>query len=280
MTYAVLSAELFKLRKRPAVWVVGGLWIVLGLMFGYLFPYLGSQGSGGGFGPEAGRSPAELLASTQPADLVPTAISGLPMFGGAFALILGVLISGSEYGWGTVKTILAQRPSRTAVLASKLVVAIGISLALVLTEFVADSIAAWMIATIKSAPVHWPPAADLAQGAGVGWLIVVTWCLGGLLLGILLRGTALPVGLGLIWALVVENLIRGFASLLGFIDVVQKWLPGTNGGSAVAALGVPTRGNPGVSDAVSGTHAGVVLAAYVALFCAVSLIVFRRRDVT
>jgi ABC-type transport system involved in multi-copper enzyme maturation permease subunit len=280
MTYAVLSAELFKLRKRPAVWVVAGLWILLGLMFGYLFPYLGSQGSGGGFGPDGGQSPAELLASTLPADLVPTLTSGLPMFGGAFALILGVLISGSEYGWGTVKTILAQGPSRTTVLAGKIVVAVGISLALVLTEFVTDSIAAWLVATVKSAPAHWPPVAELARGVGVGWLIVVTWCLGGLMLGTLLRGTALPVGLGLIWALVVENLIRGFASLLGFMDFIQKWLPGTNGGSAVAALGASTRGNPGVSDAVSGTHAGAVLVAYVALFCAVALIVFRRRDVT
>jgi ABC-2 type transport system permease protein len=280
MTYAVLSAELFKLRKRPAVWVVAGLWILLGLMFGYLFPYLGSQGSGGGFGPDGGQSPAALLASTLPADLVPTLTSGLPMFGGAFALILGVLISGSEYGWGTVKTILAQGPSRTTVLAGKIVVAVGISLALVLTEFVTDSIAAWLVATVKSAPAHWPPVAELARGAGVGWLIVVTWCLGGLMLGTLLRGTALPVGLGLIWALVVENLIRGFASLLGFMDFIQKWLPGTNGGSAVAALGASTRGNPGVSDAVSGTHAGAVLVAYVALFCAVALIVFRRRDVT
>jgi ABC-2 type transport system permease protein len=279
MTYGVLSAELFKLRKRPAVWVIAGLWILLGLVFGYLFPYLGSQGSGGGFGPDSGQSPASLLAGTLPADLVPTALSGLPMFGAAFALILGVLITGSEYGWGTVKTILAQRPSRTAVLTSKVLVAVGVSLALVLTGLAADSIAAWSIATIKSAPAHWPSVAEVARGAGTGWLIITTWCLGGLMLGTLLRGLALPVGLGLIWTLVVENLVRGFASMLGFIDFIQKWLPGTNGGSAVAALGVSARGNPGVSDAVSGTHAGAVLAVYVALFCAVTMIVFRRRDV-
>lgn len=34
------------------------------------------------------------------------------------------------------------------------------------------------------------------------------WCLFGIALGTLIRGSALAIGLGLVWALVVENLMR------------------------------------------------------------------------
>ena len=44
------------------------------------------------------------------------------------------------------------------------------------------------------------------------------WARGRVLLGSLTRGPALAVGLGLVWALVVENLLRGVADLLGPLE--------------------------------------------------------------
>jgi hypothetical protein len=39
--WASASAELLKLRKRPAIWVLAGVWLALLTFFGYLLPYLG-----------------------------------------------------------------------------------------------------------------------------------------------------------------------------------------------------------------------------------------------
>ena len=58
------------------------------------------------------------------------------------------------------------------------------------------------------------------------------WALVGFLLGTLARGPALSVGLGLVWALVVENLLRGVGALLGPVEAFTKILPGTGGGLA------------------------------------------------
>ena len=103
------------------MWLVAVVWLVLGLVFGYLFPYLSYRGAPTGPAAGAGAASAEqVLAEALPANLVPTAIQGFPVFAGALALLLGVLSAGSEYGWGTWETILAQGPGRLAVLAGKL----------------------------------------------------------------------------------------------------------------------------------------------------------------
>ena len=42
-----LTAELLKLRRRPAIWLTAGVCLTLSLVFGYLFPlFLGSREEG------------------------------------------------------------------------------------------------------------------------------------------------------------------------------------------------------------------------------------------
>jgi hypothetical protein len=110
------------------------------------------------------------------------------------------------------------------------------------------------------------------------------WMFAGALLGTLTRGPALAVGLGLVWALVVENLLRGVASLLGPLRLVTDWLPGTGAGSVAGAIGAlpqnDPNGTPGVQTILSGASASWLLVAYVAVFLALSLGLTVRRDVT
>jgi ABC-2 type transport system permease protein len=282
---ASFAAELLKVGRRPAMWLVAVVWLVLSLVFGYLFPYLSYRGAPTGPAAGAGAASAEqVLAEALPANLVPTAIQGFPVFAGALALLLGVLSAGSEYGWGTWKTILAQGPGRLAVLAGKLG-ALGLVLLLVvLATFAVAAPASWLVAWVESQPLRWPPLAELAQGLAAGWLVVAMWGWAGMFLGILVRGTSLAIGLGLVWTLAVENLARGFASLLAAIDTLQRWLPGTNAGSLAAAVGVPVQGapggTPGVTATVDGTRATLVLATYLVAFTAVAAVLLQRRDVT
>ena len=103
-----VRAELFKLRKRPAAWVLLAAAAVLNQIFSYLVPYLSYRaGDAQSFGGNI--PPQEVLASTMPDQLVINTIGGFPVFAGALALVLGALMFGGEYGWGTVKTMLSQR---------------------------------------------------------------------------------------------------------------------------------------------------------------------------
>ena len=100
-------------------------------------------------------------------------------------------------------------------------------------------------------------------------------------LGTLTRGPALSVGLGLVWTLVVENLLRGAANLLDALTVVTDRLPGTAAGSLAGALGAAAEGpdaTPGVLTVLSGPVAVVLTAAYLVAFLVAAVVLVRRRD--
>jgi ABC-2 type transport system permease protein len=281
MTASVV-AELMKLAKRPAIWTVVGVWMTLSLLFGYIFPYVNYRGTP--TGPTADPSLGErVLSEALPAALVPAAIQGFPLFGGALALLVGVLATGAEYGWDTMKVLLTSGPRRLAVLTGKFFALTVVMLLVVLATFVVDGAASLLVASITDKPMQWPPLADLLTGIGAGWLIVSMWCLAGAFLGILVRGTALGVGIGLVWALAVENVLRIFAPIVEGVDVVQRFLPGTNAGALAAALGVPVQGQPGgtpgVTAGLGGMSATLILVAYVVVFVAIAAVLIYRRDV-
>jgi ABC-2 type transport system permease protein len=279
---ASFLAELLKLRKRPATWVIAAVWLTLSVVFGYAFPYLSYRGSFSG--PVGSPQPAEsVLAEALPENLVPSAIQGFPLFAGALALILGAVATGSEYGWGTLKTVLTQGPRRLAVFGGKALALGLVVLGVVLATFAVDAAASGVVASVTSRPMRWPPPTDLLQGVVGGWLIVGMWCCAGMFLGILARGTTVAIGVGLVWVLAVENLVRIFAAILDPLDVLQRWMPGTNAGALAAALGVPVQGQPGgtpgVTDVVGGMPAALVLVAYLVMFAAASAVLIHR-DVT
>jgi ABC-2 type transport system permease protein len=275
-------AEMLKLVRWPAMWVLGAVLLVLAQVFGYLIPYVGYRG-GGGSGFAAGLTAEQLLTDVLPGHLVPNTLGGFPVFAGAIALTMGAIVAGSEYGWGTLKTILTQGPGRRSVLAGKLLAIVTASLALAVGVFALNALWSWVIAATEDRPANWPTGVQLVTGVGAGWLVLGTWSLVGAFLGVLFRSTSLAVGLGLVWALAVENLVRGFAGVIGFLDALQKGLPGTNAGSLVASLGAPTLdqpgGTPGVTAVMSGPWAAAVLMAYVVGLIVVSGIVVRRQDV-
>ncbi len=277
---ASLSAELLKLRKRPAIWAVGAVFVALS-GFAYVFPYL-SYRRGDALG--GTRTGAELLDAALPASLVPSALSAWPLLGGAVALVAGVLVAGSEYSWDTLKTVLAQRPGRLAVLAGKAAAAAMLTAIAVLAAVAVDASASLLIAAAEHRAVHWPSPGVVARDVAAGWLIVTMWCVVGMFLGILLRGNALAVGVGVVWMLIVEQMIRAWAApTVTAVDVLSHYLPGTNAGAVVAALGEPTeqqgRGNPGVTDVVGGTQAVLMVAGYVVALLAAAGAALRRRDV-
>ncbi len=254
--------------------------VILNLIFSYLIPYLSYAG---GNDLDAGKTPADLLASTLPPQLIGNLLSGFPVFAGALALVFGALVTGGEYGWGTVKTQLTQRPSRGAVLGGQL-------LALTVATLAAVARPAGLRRLGRGGPspsshsraLAFPSLGVVLQGIGAGWLILLMWALLGAALGVLLRGVALPIGLGVVWVLGIENLVSGMASsVLSALQPLRDVLPGVNAGSLVTAV-MPARvldAPPGVNSSVAEGRALVTLACYVIACTAAAFVVVRRRDV-
>lgn len=270
--YASVRVEFTKLRRRPAVWVIGVIWLTLAVVFGYVIPYLLFRGEVKG---------AEL-AGALPESVVENAIQGFPYFGLALALILGVLVTASEYGWGTVGTMLVQGPGRCALLAGKFV-ATGLILGVfVVAVFAIDAMSALGIAALEGAPSNWPSFGEVAGGAAAGWLILAVGASLGAMLGIVLRATGIAIGFGLVYVTVVEALIGGFAGQSETIHDLATTLPGVNAGSLASGFGpsISEAGTPGMFEVVSPEQGAIVLAVYLLFFVGLATVAFRHRDVS
>ncbi|WP_127131607.1 ABC transporter permease [Georgenia sp. SYP-B2076] len=275
-------AELRRLWRWPTTWVLVGVWTILNLLFAYVFPYIGYRGGGG---PDAagGLPPEALLAGLLPAAVPGTLVQGMPMFGGAIVMILGALAIGSGYSWGTWKTVLAQGPGRVAAFGGTLVALAVAVVGVVLLTTAADLAAAGVIAAVEDASTAPPAVGDLARSVGGGLLVLGMWAAGGVLVGALAKGPALAAGLGLVWALVIENLLRGVSGLIDGMPAVTDRLPGSAAGSLAGALGAEgmgAGGAPGVLDVLGGPAAAWTLAAYLMVFAGAALALLRRRDLT
>jgi ABC-type transport system involved in multi-copper enzyme maturation permease subunit len=278
----VVRAQLFSLVRRPAAWTVLAAAVVLSGVFGYLIPYLSYRSAEPGA--LDGAPPEALLASVGTDQVVANALGGLPVFAGALALVLGALVVGGEYAAGTVKTLLTQRPSRGAAITGQLVslvLAVGVG---VLVLFMMGGLASTAIALAEGQQVQLPGPVDLLAGYAVGVLILTMWASVGATLAVLLRGVALPIGLGVVWVLGVENLVSAMAeNVLTALRPLRDLLPGVNSGSlADAVMPQLPRGiepPPGINTSVAEGRALVTLLCIVA-FCAVlSWWTWRRRDV-
>ena len=275
---ACTRAEFARLRKWPASWIVLGTWIALNLVFAYLFNYL-AYTSGSSSRMSNGQPREVLLQLMLPAAVPEVFTQGMAMFGGALMLVLGALVVGSGYGWGSWKTVFTQGPSRRAVVGGTVVSLMSVVVGLVGAAFVVDTGVAAMIGAAEHRTPTLPTAAHTLLGLATGVVILGMWTLAGALIAAIARGPALAVGLGLVWVLVVENLLRGVASIFSPVRALTDHLPGTAAGSAAGAMRtVGGTATPGVLDILSRPASFVVLAVYIAVFACGTVALMVRRD--
>ncbi|MGW3657549.1 ABC transporter permease [Streptomyces sp. NPDC005151] len=278
----VFRAELLATRKRPGAWVVGGAWAGLAVAFGMVVPYIvwlairnrpvGSAGD-----------PEQLIGGVLPDKFLSGTVDLYPMFGSALMLILGAVLVGGEYRWGTWGTLLVQGPGRSSAVLGKAMAAAVAVLCVTVLVLAASAGASGLVAALTGRPAHWPDAATLLGGIGAVWLISMAAASLGIFLSILLRGTGAAIGVGLLWLLALENLVSGLAGTLPALKWVQRLLIGPSAGSLATALdpsGKPSTSIPGVVSVSGPLSASLVLAAYVVVCLGLSCLFVNRRDVT
>ncbi|UTM39323.1 hypothetical protein MX572_11610 [Rhodococcus pyridinivorans] len=166
------------------------------------------------------------------------------------------------------------RPTIGALLALAVIVAAMVVVTAVLCTVVSVS-----LATIETQPLTMPSAGALLRSAGAAYLMFMMWGTIGFALGSYARSAALSVGLGLVWTVVVENLLRGVGSALQLVEDVTAFLSGTAAGSFVGAVTGGGEGTPEVVDVISGPRALITVAAYIAVAVVATGILVRGRDV-
>ena len=272
----IIKAEWRKLAWRPANLVaIGGLLAVVALIYsvGYI-EYTWPAAS------QAARA-ALLKQGLYPGGLVKNLMNGVMPLGAAMTLVLGGLATGSEYGWGTFKTVLTQGPGRIQTWVAKMAAtALGVAVLTVLF-YAAGAIASLIVAGVDGHSIAWPATIDIARALGATWLILYCFGLLGMALGFVFRQAAPAVGIGLVYFVVVETILTRF--ITGFHGGDYKWiakgLSGANATALVQSFGQIVVDPRAPAPVVGGTHAVLTLAAYAVAFALVSATLLHRRDV-
>ena len=271
---ATIKAEWRKNRFRPAFLVSSGIIAAITVLVFALNWYQALH-------PTAGdRFPVNIL-TLYPDQFVNNIMgAGFPL-GAAITIVLGALYTGSEFSWGTLKTMFTQRPGRLTVWAGRLVVFtawMGI-MTIVLFAFGAANSA--VVASFQGHVITWPAAGDIAKGFGAIWLIFAVNGAIGLALGVLIRQSAAALGAGLIYVLAFEIIA------VRFIDSINsgayKWIGNlfvNQNATALAQSFTSSVFGRTVAPPVSAEHAVLVLVAYGVGLMVVAAGLLKLRDVT
>ncbi len=204
--------------------------------------------------------------------------------GGVMAIILTASLIGSEYGWGTIRTLLPRARSREAFLAAKVVTALSFVAVTVALGFAVAFGASALITMLEDLPSGLGPDGverTFAAVARTGYVIVPYVALT-IMITVGTRSMAAGIGIGLA-VFFLEGLIFSLLALAG------GWferLPGAFISRNVEAI---LRENAeGLSQPFSATTSPMppvwrsvtVLALYTLVFAGLAFRWFRRRDIT
>jgi len=260
--FNVVKAEMRKLR-RPTLFfgTMGAALFFTGLITSFIYLMIDSPRGNGDRGRTIGREVLQLASGS---------VNGFASVGGflgIIALCVFAAQTAQEYTYGTLRNLLVRQPGRMKILIGKLISMMIFALIMI------------SIAAIVSVAISYV----LAPGAKVNtdlWLTsagyqaifttfvnvtvsVTAFGIVGMVLGLLLRSPISAISLGVLWLLIVENLLIAVKSSL------QSWLPG-------AQLDAIASG--GTLD-LTYKHALTVGGIYVAVGATIASILFVRRDV-
>ena len=207
--------------------------------------------------------------------------AGYPL-GAAIAIVLGGVFAGSEYSWGTMKTMFTQGPGRLTTAGGRVVIFAALMAIMTLVMFVVGAASSAVIALFQGHSITaWPAPFDLAKGLGAVWLVFAVNGSIGIALGILLRNSAAALGIGLTYVLAVEFLAVRFIDTInnGAYHWIGNLFAGQNSTSLLQYFTSPAF-PPSGSPAIGAEQTVLVLLAYFAGLVVVAAGAMRLRDVT
>lgn len=172
-----------------------------------------------------------------------------------------------EYTYGTLRNLLVRQPGRLRLLAGKLISMKLFALLMVLISGVVSIAISYVLA----------PRAKVERSlwfTSDGWtqitqtfvnvsISVVGFGILGMIMGLLLRSPISAISIGVIWILIIENILGAVESS------TLDWLPG-NQLNVIAMGGTPQ---------VSYSHGMTLAAIYIGVGAIIAAVLFSRRDV-
>jgi ABC-2 type transport system permease protein len=287
----LLRSEIFRMRRRWMPWIMLGL-IVLAAFAVYFLIWGSTQAQiellrGGQARPQGAPTMEQLretLLIVTPGRVQDFGVSVVSGFGSIMLIVFAASHVGTEFGWGTFRTLLAHGASRSGFLVSK-----AVSLLLYAAVFMSVGTVAAIVGSYIVSSV-----AGLSVGSGVdfGAVARVAAKSGYTFIPYMALALAIAVwsksaGAGIASGLVVYFAEGIVATILVSLNKdyaqIVNWGLSRNASAltrTVSGQGGPTTQDPSAATLPDPTQAAIVLAVYSVVFVALAYWRLRARDVT
>jgi len=286
----LLRSELYRLVRRWMPWIMLGLIVVIAFVFYFLIwvsvnAQLQAVKNGTLPVPAGGTTQLEqTLRQIAPDRVAQFGVSVVAGLGSVMLIVFAASHVGTEFGWGTFRTLLAHGASRSGFLVSK-----AVSLVLYAVVFmIVGSIAAIAASYTVSAVAGISPGSgvDFAEVARVAVKSGYTF-LPYMALALAIAVWSKSAGAGIATGLVVyfaESIVAGIlVSLNKDYAQIVNWGLSRNASAltrTVSGQAGPTSQDPTASTLPDPTQAAIVLGIYCAVFLVLAYWRLRSRDVT
>ena len=283
----LLRSETFRLRRRWMPWVLLLLIVLAGVGL-YLLVYAGAQASlqaerSGAVPVQPGTEEAmnDLLRQMRPANVQGFGVSLVSGIGSVMLIVFAASHVGTEFGWGTLRTLLAHGAGRASFLGAKLLSIAGFGVLFIFVGMLAAIAGSFIATTIAAGDTSGLDPGAIAQSAAKAYYTFLPYMALAALIAVWSRsaGAGIAAGLVLYFA---EGLIAGL-----LVQLNREWANIVNYGLSrnvtaltrdAAATGV-TQDPTAVALPGEG-QAALVLAVYTLVFVALAFWRLRTRDIT
>jgi len=290
-----LRSELHRLRRRWMPWILLGIVVGMALLF-YELIYVSvnaqiellrsGNAPANAVGPagteETIRQMEETLTQIQPQHVAEFGVQLVAALGSVMLIVFAASHMGTEFGWGTLRTLLASGLGRDAFLATKLASLVLFALVFAALGIAASIAASFLVSTQAGFDTSGFDASEVLSAAWRTAYAFLPYLALASLIALFSRSSGAGIAAGLVIyfaeSIVVQLLIafnRDFATI-GDLGISRNV-------SSLSRISVTVAGQNASNTAVAlpdQTQAAIVLAGWTALFVLLAFWRLRSRDVT
>lgn len=283
----LLRSEIYRLRRRWMPWVLLLLIVLAGVGL-YLLVYVAAQASlqaerSGAVPTQPGTKEAmtDLLRQMRPDRVQGFGISIVSGIGSVMLIVFAASQVGTEFGWGTLRTLLAHGAGRATFLGAKLLSIAGFGVLFILVGVVAAIIGSYITTTIAAGDTSGLDLGAITNAATRSYYTFLPYMALAALIALWARsaGAGIAAGLVLYFA---EGLVASLLVQLNreYANIVNYGLSRNATALTRAAATAAPSGDPSAIALPDPGQAVLVLGIYTVLFVAIAFWRLRTRDIT
>jgi len=285
--FRLLRSEVYRLRRRFMPWVLLLLIVVAGVGF-YVVVYASLQAQveamrSGAIPSQPGAEEAmrETLEAMRPDRVQSFGVQIVSGLGSVMLIVFAASHVGTEFAWGTLRTLLAHGAGRTTFLGAKLLSTALFAALFMFVGIVAAILGSYVVQAIAAGETRGVDLGAVANSAGRAYYTFLPYMALASLIALWARSAGAGIAAGLV-VLLTEGLVAQLLVSLNtdYAKIVNYGLSRNTSALTRVVTTTSATPEPGFSTLPDQGQAAIVLAIYTVVFLALAFWRLRTRDIT